>query len=1852
MNYPRKKKSARSGVILSVPLLILVLAIMASLLIIYSTPVLTIEKRTSGNLTFSDGSGNLINGMIEISMTGAPSGGRSNVNSITWRNAPNAWIYFDAIGTKSISINLRISGDTPNGRVSLENYGGAVLPAGVDEPAPGMPVKYVELHSTGVSFTNADVSIHYTNAELKGLDEKSLVIYSYYGGAWNEQPSKVDPAKNVVTATVDSLTIFAVSTGVPDEIVVRDARNKPVISHIRTYDELRNLKKDVRTSALETANVTGNGELEVDALESKNVAVSLKIKAVNRGEVVLDDFGKMNPVSSALPGMAVKYVEIGAKNISFSSADITIQYTDAELNGGSEDALTIYHWNGASWDAVPTIIDKVNKTLSATTASLSLWGVATLYQQALRCDAGTSIGVDTTNFTCGTASTPYDIGLLMDNTAGTSTTIRIGTAANGPWVYAYFINNTEFSTDVNVTGYSASISMRVTTAGRTDYGWYELGYYDPNGVAGNMEGNFVGLFNSTAARTTATVQTAYAISFGGKSGIIPANHKLAIRVWTNATGGTDRPYFYSFSTAAAANSSVYITIAYANAYISGYVTNKSSGLPLSGITVQTNTSLTATTDASGYYIFTGLSNGTYIVSASLYGYDTNSTTKTVADANVTNANISLSPSASYQLSGYVTDQSSGNPISGAIIKTNTSLMTTTNATGYYSFTVYNWTHLITASKTGYTSNSTAITVNGAPVNNANISLLAFQPRILVATNRYVILDDPLTTGKTAQTAAGFALAPFTGWSTNQWSGNQTQIRGYALVIDENGMPINNTNVTFVLRNWNSAVTNTSPNIRTNSNGLANYTFDMNAANYYGNWNITATAIGKSDSKGFIYNWFGCQAGGCEDHTSRSVGTATPSIQNSPYTLGRETVISQNGAHSTTNDCAGCHRSYGGTGGGTQFTGQPIQTADVHKTDTCITCHATITTHTTNQPIKSCSNCHNRTDLSDKNTTGGSPLRSNYSGLVASTGHNPNSTIPCIICHGPMHNITKPDESQRFLKNNDTESTQCTFCHQSYNLHNNTVNCTLCHSDDAHAIKVFAQNATYITLNIDNPSTARGNCTNCHQNNTFYSILKSQPNATNQTGRNPPQVAVPLEHSNNNSAGTRWNQTPGYWTNSLQLSWCLYCHGNTTHSATALGWPAEFDGINVVNSSISLTASWCSSCHWQGYTNGSDTYDSTINTFNGESLPVPPEITGNDTYGANKSKPEYFNHTGISIKSDNSCYGCHRNGTSALSITGFMHDLTDVSTRVSGPDCIGCHDYTKTDQDALHRINNSDMKKGVHANLNKNTTNSTNISADNKKCWGCHTSNGSEPRPYYLNYYDMGDRFANPYKCYDCHNSTGKAYANVSTAPQVYQHFKGGSNVTAANASDNSSSCVICHDLNELKVSYSENDIYNSGLSNASHYTKNRTDLRTWDSGRAANCSYCHQNTSTAFSVAMFDAAYNSSIKNHSTANLPTCYNATCHKSGWIHNSTLDRPALNATNTSSYCRNCHPDKWKHNNTLDCGSCHFNSSSKDTIHPVKYLLQNASYGTGNSTAVTCITCHQTTIVDARLSQVPPKIPSSLHHSDNASNGTLWNSTAYWTPTNPLTACIYCHNDTKHNTSALGRPAGWQGNNVVNSSFSSGTWCASCHYKNYSGGGKNYADMTQAFSSANLSVPPEITNGSYAIRIFNRSNYYNHSLKGYTDEICRLCHGINLSSASSVSDLMHNISGSSCTGCHYSFEAMNNTTRPDRYVDPVMYNTSLHRSLSCTNCHTQGHRNMGARKACEDCHAVQANPVTDKDRHNITASPSTYFVGASNVVMITDCTTCHSASLYNTATATYGYWKPKDCDYCHTYPDKYFE
>ncbi len=1856
-------REGHSNIRLIILVFVVLTGIVAALLYFPPIPTKTEPGKTSGEITFLDGTGNPLGCVLQTSVDGEPQQSQKNVNFIRWTNVPNIGIYCNAMDTKGVSVNFRISGDS-RGKVILENYG-INMPEGVNISVPGNPLEYVEINASGVSFSEAEVSLQYTDAQLNGANESSLVIYRYDNAtqAWSALATGIDTNNNIASATVNSLSIFALGTQIPEKIEVRDTRNMPVVGDIKTYDEAKNVRKHAKTSTLSAQDVPERGELEVDALASKNVAVKLKVKAINKGEIVLDDFGKNNPVSVPLPGRVVKYVEIGANNISFSSANITIRYSDSELNGGNENGLTIYHWNGASWEAVPTVIDTVNKTLHTTTTSLSQWGVAT--SVTIVANSTGNLG-HKGQLTTNTSDTQVLTSEISTQTLLTSTELDSLSSLDGATSYVSSAgdwNNDEYvRLNMTLNGVLSVNYVIVKTQMRTTSSNDALRF----GAFNYSTGRWINL-NGTATTSTFTNLTYNISSTAEKSAYLSlSNNVLNFSLLAWGYGGSGDTVDVSYFEA---------TVNYnqAVAELSGYVLN-STGSPLSGATVETNTSLSTTTNASGFYNFTSLSNGTYMINASLAGYANNSITVTISGADNTTANISLTPLPTYLLSGYVTNATSGAAISGANVTTNTSLNTTTNATGYYNFTLSNGTYLITASNASYSDNSTTQTINGASVTNANITLAGVSitsGQIFVATERFVILDDP----RTGTPSTGFSNpARDTIISGDSWSGKSTLLTAYALFLDNNGFPLSGRVVNFTLTNPGSVDVVTNQSNTTDSNGLAKFNYQLNGINYYGRWNIKAQNGTVNASYGFIYNWWGCAysvsgGGGCNyNHNSKSFDTG--GTINSPFMNRRDPTAWRGGNHQYSiglgnGNCYACHPSYDNTGiSSTSWAGHNNSPADVHRNIQCSnsTCHGgtgnSTSQHTTDQLVANCysANCHTRTDISNKSTKNG--VVSSYSNSTSATYskyHTPNSSVPCIICHGPMHNITKPNATfQRFTRNQATESEQCTTCHSSYSKHNASVNCTLCHSDDVHNIKVFAQNATYITLNKNSPNPARGNCTNCHQNATFYAALKAQPNATNQSGRNPPIVAVPLEHSNDPTAGAKWKQT--YWTNSQQLTWCIYCHSNTTHSAVALGRPANWDGNNIVNSSLTGNTTWCSGCHWQGYANGSNTYGDMVNAFTGAGLLVPPEISGNATYGANTSIYEYTNHSLYTRYypnlNDSACNRCHGYKYGFTTITQLVHN----QSRVGGANCADCHDIGGIALLARVNVTAANDTNAIHKNLSKDAAHVLNLTVyydNNKRCWACH-GNGSEPSTpnAHPTSYKM------PENCTDCHIQSATQnfnYTPNNTLLNVTQHYWNGTSIKTPLAT----SCYLCHNRSEMLISANDPDagsgaVYggaNAGNNSTSHYGKKRADLRI---GINTSCSYCHQNESTVFTVAMVNTR-NSTISNHSqrfNASNPSCTSSQCHRTGWIHNVTLTKPALTLPN-STYCLSCHGRnstgsinftgantsiKEKHNNTINCTECHL-GSSRD-IHPAKYLQPNASYNTSNSTAVNCINCHQNLTVYPSLSRTPPKIPNPMYHSDNASNGTRWNTTGYWT-NSTVTSCTYCHNDTKHNATALGRPAYWKGDNVVNSSITSASnWCAGCHYRGYSSGGKSYSDMTSAFTTANLPVPPEITNGTYAS--YNFSRYYNHSLTNYTDAACKPCHGINLTSGK-ITAFVHNITWGSCTDCHYSFSAMNITTRPDRYVNSTMFNASPHGGVACSNCHTKGHKNIGARKACEDCHAYQQAPLTDRNRHNITGAPG------SGVVTNTDCTSCHDATLYNNAINNYGYNKTRDCDYCHTYPDK---
>ncbi|RLI48228.1 MAG: hypothetical protein DRP09_21635 [Candidatus Thorarchaeota archaeon] len=80
------------------------------------------------------------------------------------------------------------------------------------------------------------------------------------------------------------------------------------------------------------------------------------------------------------------------------------------------------------------------------------------------------------------------------------------------------------------------------------------------------------------------------------------------------------------------------------------------------------------------------------------------------------------PAVAYSVSGYV-KLFSDEPVKNAQVSNNiTSDIVITDATGFYVLNLSDGTYRITASKQGYTTNSTAITVSGADITNVNITL--------------------------------------------------------------------------------------------------------------------------------------------------------------------------------------------------------------------------------------------------------------------------------------------------------------------------------------------------------------------------------------------------------------------------------------------------------------------------------------------------------------------------------------------------------------------------------------------------------------------------------------------------------------------------------------------------------------------------------------------------------------------------------------------------------------------------------------------------------------------------------------------------------------------------------------------------------------------------------------------------------------------------------------------------------------------------------------------------------------------------------------------------------------------------
>jgi len=446
----------------------------------------------------------------------------------------------------------------------------------------------------------------------------------------------------------------------------------------------------------------------------------------------------------------------------------------------------------------------------------------------------------------------------------------------------------------------------------------------------------------------------------------------------------------------------------------------------------------------------------------------------------------------------------------------------------------------------------------------------------------------------------------------------------------------------------------------------------------------------------------------------------------------------------------------------------------------------------------------------------------------------------------------------------------------------------------------------------------------------------------------------------------------------------------------------------------------------------------------------------------------------------------------------------------------------------------------------------------------------------------------------------------------------------------------CHNQSEMFYPFTENDIYRTNFSITSHYGNNRTDLvDLYNETNYSNdyCAYCHNNSSTPFIEL-------TPLKDVNHYGNQTCDE--CHGPGRLHNETLTRVLTDAN-----CTNCHATygsdqpglKYKikgvhanvnsnMNATAEIQTSDVNNSKCWGCHvPDGAYPEEGHRDTFNNDAYLCYECHNGTYAYENVSTAT----AVYNHFKSGIN-----ITARTNAMTNSTSCGYgCHN--LSTMKVPGFDAGGNASYRVNMSQASHYAISRPDIANVSGG---YSDCAWCHKNSTNEF----------ISIFEYPGYPNYTAnithaKTTSGCIVSKCHNKGRIHDSNLAIPTLNWS-EECKNCHFELDDS------DAYVNGTMFNASVHGGLNCTMCHinfTQIDHPIEdyTWKWCECCHSYQADPINERDRHNVTTTPSTYSVKGTNVLDIKDCTTCHNATAYNAAV---GYYDPAyNCRYCHVYPDK---
>ncbi len=307
-------------------------------------------------------------------------------------------------------------------------------------------------------------------------------------------------------------------------------------------------------------------------------------------------------------------------------------------------------------------------------------------------------------------------------TQGTTTVGTTTTNASGDYVFTKIENGT-YTVTPTLTGYTfnpATQSAEVNGENVADLDFTATPVTSTYSISGTILYNSTGLAGVSVALTPGT-----AVVTTNASGVYTFTNVAngSYTITPTLTGYTFTPTTQSATVNGANVTGKDFTASAATYSITGTILFNSAGL--NGVSVALTGAATqnTTTNASGVYTFTNVSNGSYTITPTLTGYTFDPAT---LSANVNNADVTgkdftaYDITIEYTLSGTIT-VNGGSGLDGVAVGiTGTSSQNTTTAGGgNYSFTVTAGTYNITTVLTGYDivpNNSTrSITVTNANV---------------------------------------------------------------------------------------------------------------------------------------------------------------------------------------------------------------------------------------------------------------------------------------------------------------------------------------------------------------------------------------------------------------------------------------------------------------------------------------------------------------------------------------------------------------------------------------------------------------------------------------------------------------------------------------------------------------------------------------------------------------------------------------------------------------------------------------------------------------------------------------------------------------------------------------------------------------------------------------------------------------------------------------------------------------------------------------------------------------------------------------------------------------------------------